>query len=61
MSENDDLSAWRPRTPERPDHPPRRRHPTWAEGENFFALTAKHGRPHGPFERERQLPYRGEG
>ncbi len=26
---------------------------------DFFELTAKHGRPHGPFEKTRQLPYKG--
>jgi hypothetical protein len=28
-------------------------------GQDFDTLTAKHGKPFGPFEKERQLPYRG--
>jgi hypothetical protein len=26
-------------------------------GEDYFALTGRHGRPHGVFNKERELPY----
>jgi hypothetical protein len=37
--------------------PPARKWPKIEKGQDFFTLTEKHGRPNGPFDRERQLPY----
>lgn len=38
--------------------PPRRKWPKTEEGQDFATLTAKHGRPFGPFEMHgRQRPY----
>jgi hypothetical protein len=44
-----------PPKPER--FPPRRKWPKLEEGQDFFTLTEKYGRPFGPFDRERQLVY----
>ena len=59
--ENEDR-YWRPKVPERPDHKirPARKHPKWEQGQDFDTLTSKHGRPHGPFDLEREHPYKGE-
>ncbi len=38
--------------------PPGRRGPIWPEGQDYFSLLEKHGRPHGPFERERVHLYK---
>ena len=38
--------------------PPRRRPDPIPSGQSFEELTAKHGRPNGPFDKERQLIYR---
>jgi hypothetical protein len=38
--------------------PPRYRLPAWPEGQDFESMTAKHGRPIGPFEKERHHLYR---
>ncbi len=38
---------------------PRRQAPKIEKGQDFFSLTEKHGRPNGPFDKERKLPYRG--
>lgn len=38
-------------------YPPRRKISGWKEGEDYFTLTQKFGRPHGPFDSERQLNY----
>jgi len=38
-------------------YPPRRRPDPTPPGQSFEELTAKHGRPNGPFDKERQLPY----
>lgn len=35
------------------------RHSKIDPGQDFEALTEKHGRPFGPFDKERQLPYKG--
>ena len=37
--------------------PPGRRSPPIEPGQSYEELTAKHGRPNGPFDKERQLPY----
>ncbi len=39
--------------------PPRVRQPGPPPDEDYFTLTAKHGRPHGVFEHSRQSTYRG--
>jgi len=52
---------YRPRTidPENEERfPPRSRLPAWPEGQDFESMTAKHGRPIGPFEKERHHLYR---
>ena len=51
--------GWRPRIPDLDQVRPGRRLPPWPEGEDYFALMEKHGRPNGPFDKERKLPYRG--
>jgi len=38
--------------------PPRYRLPAWAEGQDFDSMVAKHGRPIGPFEKDRHHNYR---
>ena len=38
-------------------YPPRRRSPAPAPGQSYTELVAKHGRPFGAFDKERQLPY----
>lgn len=55
----DDRFERRPeRVQRKPDRfPPRHKWPTTKEGQDYFTLTEKHGRPNGPFDRERQLPY----
>jgi hypothetical protein len=42
-----------------PRCPPRVKHPSTPDGQDYYSMTAKHGRPIGPFERDRQLPYKG--
>jgi hypothetical protein len=37
--------------------PPRRRPEPIPPGQSYVELTANHGRPNGPFDKERQLPY----
>ena len=52
---------YRPRTIEAEDEarfPPRYRLPAWPEGQDFESMVAKHGRPIGPFEKERHHLYR---
>lgn len=39
--------------------PPRVKAGPPPQGEDFYSLTAKHGRPYGVFEHGRQIPYRG--
>lgn len=39
--------------------PPRFRSPKWEEGQDYFTLTEKHGRPRGPFDDGREFPYKG--
>jgi hypothetical protein len=39
--------------------PPRVRRPGPPEGEDYFTLSAKHGAPHGSFDRDREFTYRG--
>jgi hypothetical protein len=29
------------------------------EGEDYFSMMEKHGKPIGPFDKDRQLPYKG--
>jgi hypothetical protein len=56
----DDRFEHRPeRAPRKPPDrfPPRHQSPKVEDGQDFFTLTEKHGRPFGPFDRERQLPY----
>ena len=60
---DDDLHDYIPksRTPYRPPDrfPPRVRQPGPPEGEDYFTLTEKHGRPIGVFEQHgRQVQYR---
>jgi hypothetical protein len=52
---------YHPKTPEseiEERFPPRYRLPAWAEGQDFETMTARHGRPIGPFERDRHHLYR---
>jgi hypothetical protein len=52
---------YHPKTIERENegrYPPRNHHPRAPTGHDFESLTAKHGRPVGPFEKGRQHPYR---
>jgi hypothetical protein len=56
---DDNDAAWRPAFPEKSDHRPIRRHEPWAEGQDYFSMVEKHGRPNGPFDKERKLPYKG--
>ena len=37
--------------------PPRRRDGPIPPGQSYVELFEKHGRPHGAFDKERQLPY----
>jgi hypothetical protein len=37
--------------------PPKHRVPPPPPGQSYEELMEKHGRPHGPFDKERQLPY----
>jgi hypothetical protein len=37
--------------------PPRRRSPPPDPGQSYGELFEKHGRPFGPFDKERELPY----
>ncbi len=59
--ESDEWAVWRPRIPRYEDHQPRpgRKLPPWPEGQDYFSMLEKHGKPHGPFDPDRQLPYRG--
>lgn len=56
----DYVPKWRPRIEDEGHFPPRRRVPPPPEGQDFFTLTAEHGRPTGVFEHGRELPYRGD-
>ena len=38
-------------------YPPRRRPEPTPPGQSFEELTAAHGKPNGPFDKERILPY----
>jgi hypothetical protein len=40
-------------------YPPRSKAPPIEPGQDFQTLTEKHGRPHGPFDKDRKLPYNG--
>lgn len=31
----------------------------WSEGTDYFSMMEKHGKPFGPFDKDRQLPYKG--
>jgi hypothetical protein len=41
-----------------PRSPPRVNYPPIPKGQDYFSLTAKHGKPIGPFDKDRQLPYK---
>ena len=41
-------------------YPPRRRPDPIPPGQSFEEMTAAHGRPNGPFDKERQLVYSAE-
>jgi hypothetical protein len=38
-------------------YPPRRRMAPPDPGQSYFEMVEKHGRPFGPFDKERKLPY----
>lgn len=40
-------------------YPPRSKASPIEPGQDFQTLTEKHGRPFGPFDKERKLPYKG--
>jgi hypothetical protein len=40
-------------------YPPKQRGPKTELGQDYFTMLEKHGRPYGPFDKERVLPYRG--
>jgi hypothetical protein len=55
-SEDIPTAGWRPAIPTPKGYeirPPKQ----WPKLQPFFELTAKHGRPRGPFDLGRQLPY----
>ena len=54
------LANWRPMVPTPPGYQirPPRKIPKWEAGQDFDTLSAKHGRPKGPFELGREHPYR---
>ena len=51
------VSYWFKQEEQNRRYPPRRRPDLPPSGQSFEELTAKHGRPNGPFDKERQLPY----
>ncbi len=59
---NDDVSdyVWKCNLPQPKRYPPRVRQSGPPEGQDYFTLTEKHGRPIGVFEQHgREIPYRG--
>lgn len=48
-----------PAKPREHRFPPKYIAPAWEPGQDYFTLTEKHGRPRGPFDDGRELPYKG--
>jgi hypothetical protein len=59
----DNDANWSPKIPTPKDYEirPPRKFPPWPTGQDFDTLTAKYGRPKGPFEFGRLMVYNGEG
>jgi len=55
--ENDDLPDYHPRPRQETRYPPRVVQAGPPPDEDYFALTGRHGRPFGVFDKERKLPY----
>jgi hypothetical protein len=53
----DVMSYWFKREDENKRFPPRRRHAPIPPGQSYEEMLEKHGRPFGPFDKDRLLPY----